>query len=187
MIAGNYITLFYYISKHKAIKIALYMLLVVMLALVVEAVIWAIAKIENTELKHEVKLDIERNYKQEQLNRLNLHLKTAIPLVDSLETKYKTGLSQSDVMKQIGDLAQQHHLRVLSQSFTRSEGDDTNSSASTIELRITGHYADLRRMMNKIPALPVWLEIAEVHLEQLKNKQDIGAQIRLVVLKEHNE
>lgn len=184
MIAPGYLSLFRQVHRNKTIKATLYLLVVAVLASVVEVGIWAFAKVENSQLRADIETKRAVFYNHEQLTKLNAHLEKTRPLIDAVEKKYKSNTSQSEIMRLIDGLMRRHNLRVTAQTFQRSD-ENGIASVSVIEMRVTGSYTDIRRMLGNLPELPAWIEVADVNIEQIGDARGgISGQIRLLAIKE---
>lgn len=186
MNTANQILLLQQLAQNKWIKLALYATIIAILALIVEILIWSAAKFENTTLHNDVAAERNRLYRQTQLQKLDTHLQNTLPLVESIETKYKSATSQSDVMRQLNGLVRSHQLRMHSQSIAAMEGETEASSFNTIELRVSGRYVDLRKMLSALSTVSAWVEVADIRIERT-NASDVAAQIRLLLIKESSQ
>lgn len=187
MTTNSYISMFIYMSRNRAIRVALTALIAVILALIVAISIWMAAKHENAVLQRELSAKREQIYKQEQLGKLGSYLDSTLPLIGIIEEKLKSNSTQSDIMRQIGEIARQNSLQVTSQVYERSKIEEAGATSSTIDLRLSGRYADIRKMLAKIPAMSAWIEIAGIRIErQEKERTNIDAHVRLIVLKEQS-
>lgn len=183
---NNHIEILRSALRIKMLKATWLVFLAVTIAVILVAIIWLTARVENSELKHVLRDRVEQNHKQSQYLELRKHLERTIPFVDSIESKYKTRLSQPDIMMKLGELARRHDLRIVSQYYSRTTNDENITSATTIELRISGRYTDIRKMLSMLPTMPVWVEVSEIGLErQIGTHSTVSAQIKLVVLTEH--
>lgn len=183
MNGNNQFLLLQQLAQNGRMKIVLYALVIAVLALIVEVFIWSAAKFENTNLHDDVAAERNRLYRQAQLQKLDTHLQISMPLVESIEKKYKSATSQSDVMRQLNGLVRSHHLRMHSQSIAALAGEDNASSINSIELRVSGRYVDLRSMLGKLSTMNAWVEVADIRIERM-NASDVGAQVRLLLIKE---
>lgn len=183
MIAPGYLSLFRQLHRVKTIKATMYLLVVAILASVVEIGIWAAAKVENTQLRADIEAKHTAIYNHEQRTKLNAHLEKILPLIGAVEKKYQSSTSQSEVMRLVDGLMRRHSLRVTSQTFKHSD-ENGIASVGVIEMRVTGSYTDLRKMLGNLSKLPVWIEVADVHIEQAGDARGISGQIRLLAIKE---
>lgn len=184
MIDPGYLSLFRQAHRNKTIKATSYLLIVAILASVVEVGIWTFAKVENSQLIADIETKRAVIYNHDQLTKLNAHLEKALPLIDAVEKRYQSSTSQSEDMRLIDGLMRRHNLHVTSQTFQRSD-ENGIASVSVIEMRVTGSYTDLRRMLGNLSKLPAWIEVADVHIEQAGDTRGgISGQLRLLAIKE---
>lgn len=177
------VSLLHYLLRNARMKAVMYTLLVSIIVLVVQTFIWSLAKFKNLELHNDVVTQRKHLYTQTQLQKLNEHLQQSLPIIEAIERKYKSAPSQSDVMKQLGGLVREHHLRLHSQSASAMTNEDDNSSINSIELMVSGRYVDIRAMLSKLPAMNAWVEVSDIRFERV-NQSHVGAQVRLLLIKE---
>lgn len=161
----------------------MYALTIAIAALIIEAIMWSSAKLENAKLHNKVAEVRNQIYREDQLQKLDSHLQKTLPIIETIENKLSSTTSQSDVMEQLSRLARSHTVRMRSQSITAMLSDDNFTSIKSIELRVSGSYTDIRKMLVSISAISAWLEIAEIRIERL-NESDVGAQVKLLLIME---
>lgn len=186
MSTTNLVTMLHYLSRNARMKAVMYMLLVSIIVLIVQTFIWANAKFINLELHNAVVVQRNHLYTQSQLQKLNEHLQQTLPIIEAIERKYKSSPGQSDVMKQLGGLIREHHLRLHSQSISAMGNESENSSINSIELMLSGRYVDIRALLGKLPTMNAWIEVSDIRIERA-NQSHVGAQVRLLLIKESGQ
>jgi Tfp pilus assembly protein PilO len=103
----------------------------------------------------------------------------AVVAVALFEKKLGASAGQAELIRDVGRLASQRGMRVVSQSFDEGRTQGGNG-ALYLNLGLTGSYPSLRLLLNDFAALPVWLEVVEAHVERAgEGGGQVRAQLRL--------
>ena len=118
-----------------------------------------------------------------QAGEMMRHYRHAQLVLPPLEQKLQTSARQSELIDNLGRLARQHDIRILSQAF--EEGKTRGAYQPLyVNLALQGRYVALRDFLNELSSLPAWLEIQEAGIERSRETPDaVRAQLRLSVLR----
>jgi len=100
------------------------------------------------------------------------HLQT----VPQLEAKLAAAGDQTRVVNALGELARRHGLRIQNQSYAERR----DGAGLAIDLVVEGSYASARNFLHGVAALPVWIEVHEVHLDRGSDAGSVKGRFRLV-------
>ncbi len=96
-----------------------------------------------------------------------------------LEKKLEYAATQAQLLEDLGRLARQHGVRIVSEAY--EEGKKGGAQATlNAELAIRGSYAAIRGFLAATSALRTWSEIDEVVLEKAREPGVVNGKVRIV-------
>lgn len=172
-----------YALRHPYVRLALWVDLALVVALAVGAALWWPTAREHQTLASAVDAKRQQLVFAQQAGTLVRAFRHAQVAVPRLEGKLRLSARQSDLVDQLGRLARQHGVRIVSQSF-----DDGKARGAYLPLQVNlglqGPYGALRDFMDGLPSLPVWTEILEASLERSRESPEaVRAQLRLLAFR----
>lgn len=112
----------------------------------------------------------------------------ATQAVAQAEQKLQAPAGQSELVTRLAQLAEQHEVQILGQSY--EEGRVVKSEAGSagsvlvLTLKLEAGYPALREFLAELPRLKSWVDVEEARLERSRESPELlRAQLRLAVLR----
>ena len=100
--------------------------------------------------------------------------------VTTLHKKLARQSSQSDLVQHIGQLARKHGVRILSETYDKTE-NKSSYQGLVLNLQIQGRYASTRNFVLAIPSLPSWTVVQEARMVSHRGAgKQVKTSLRLV-------
>ena len=94
--------------------------------------------------------------------------------VVTLHKKLARQSNQSDLVQHIGQLARKHGVRIISETYDKTE-IKSSYQGLVLNLQIQGRYTSIRNFVFAIPSLPSWTVVQEA---QLVSHRGVGKQVK---------
>lgn len=172
-----------YAFRHPYVRAGAWINLALAVAAIATAAIrWPVAQ-QHAELTATIDAKRKQIVYAMQAGEMMRNYRHAQTVVPRLEQKLQAGVRQSDLIDQLGRLARQHDVRVLSQTFEEGKARGAYSPLH-VNIALQGRYGALRDFLDGLSSLPLWLEIQEAGLERARETPDaVRAQLRLTALR----
>lgn len=112
----------------------------------------------------------------------------ATQAVEQAERKLQAPAGQSELVTRLAQLAEQHEVQILGQSYEegRAVKSEAGSAGSVLvlNLKLEAGYPALREFLAALPRLKSWVDVEEARLERSREAPELlRAQLRLAVLR----
>jgi hypothetical protein len=167
-----------YASRHPSARAGFWAGLTAMVLVAAAMVYWLPAKRADWALNDELAAKRRAFVQMQQADDLLRRYELAHKAVPRLERKLEQSASQAQLVESLARLARQHSVRVVGETYDegRSAGGQTLLLA---ELTVQGNYLSLRDLLRDLPSLPMWIEVQEVRLEDVRGAAQIKGRIRI--------